>query len=121
MRDLRGETNHKIMAQNILSQGDIIEMVIPTGGCTVGKGLLVGTVVGVALSTAVAAATASVAFSGVALVDKATGSAWTLGEKLYWDDTAKKFTDVSTSNTEAGFAVAAAASGDTTGYIKLVQ
>lgn len=109
------------MAQNILNQGDIVDLVAPTGGTTAEKGVLIGTVVGIALSTAVAGATVSVAFSGVALVDKATGSAWTLGEKIYWDDTAKKFTDVSTSNTAAGFATAAAASGDTTGYIKLVQ
>lgn len=48
---------------------------------------------------------------------KATGSAWVLGEKIYWDDTAKKFTDVSTSNTLCGYANAAAASGDTTGSV----
>lgn len=48
---------------------------------------------------------------------KATGSAWVVGEKIYWDDTAKKFTDVSTSNTLCGYASAAAASGDTTGSL----
>lgn len=48
---------------------------------------------------------------------KATGSAWTMGEKIYWDAVAGKFTDVSTSNTLCGYAAAPAASGDTTGSI----
>ena len=48
---------------------------------------------------------------------KATGSAWTIGEKIYWDPIAGKFTDVSTSNTLCGYAANVAASGDTTGSI----
>ncbi|MEN6538933.1 MAG: DUF2190 family protein [Mizugakiibacter sp.] len=40
------------------------------------------------------------------------------GDKVYWDDTAKKFTNVATSNTLVGYALEAAASGDaTTGII----
>ena len=36
------------------------------------------------------------------------------GATLYWDDTNKVFTTVSTGNTKAGFAMEAAASGDAT-------
>ena len=41
-----------------------------------------------------------------------TGAAWVLGDKIYWDDTAKKFTKTSTSNTLCGYALEAKASGD---------
>lgn len=46
---------------------------------------------------------------------KATGTAWAPGDPLYWDDTAKKLTETSASNTLCGYALEAAASGDTTG------
>ena len=48
---------------------------------------------------------------------KATGEAWTMGQKLYWDNTAKKFTTTATSNTLCGYAAAPAASADTTGSV----
>jgi predicted RecA/RadA family phage recombinase len=56
---------------------------------------------------------------GVATVPKATGATWSEGQKLYWDDSAKKFTETNTSDTLAGVAVVAAGSGDTTGVIRL--
>lgn len=53
----------------------------------------------------------------IADADKATGEAWTMGAKLYWDDTAKKFTTTATANTLCGYAAAPAASADTTGSV----
>jgi predicted RecA/RadA family phage recombinase len=53
----------------------------------------------------------------LAAAPKATGEAWTLGAKLYWDASAGKFTTTSTSNTLCGRAGAAAASADTTGSV----
>lgn len=52
-------------------------------------------------------------------VPKATGQAWTPLTKIYWDDTAKKFTTTSTSNTLAGVVAEDAASADTEGVIHL--
>lgn len=49
---------------------------------------------------------------------KATGGAFVVGGAVYWDDTAKKFTATSASNTLVGYALAAALAGDTvTGLI----
>lgn len=45
---------------------------------------------------------------------KATGAAWSIGDALYWDATAKKLTKTSTDNTLCGFAVEARLSADTT-------
>lgn len=52
-------------------------------------------------------------------VDKATGQAWAGGAKVYWDNTAKKFTITSTSNTLCGRVITPAASADTRGQIQL--
>ncbi len=52
---------------------------------------------------------------GVWILPKAPGTAWSQGDKLYFDNTAKTFTKTATSNTAAGYAYYGAASGDTTG------
>lgn len=57
------------------------------------------------------------AFVSKALVNnapKAAGEAWSVGDALYWDATAKAFTKTTTSNTLCGFAVEAKLSADTT-------
>lgn len=82
----------------------------------------------VVLAGGVGVATGNIADgeSGELLVDgvvtgaKATGQAWTLLQKLYYDATADKFTTTATDNTPAGVAAAPAASADTTGKIKLI-
>jgi len=52
-------------------------------------------------------------------VDKTTGEAWTLNQKLYWVTGTSKLTTTVGSNAYAGRAGAAAASGDTTGPLVL--
>lgn len=52
-------------------------------------------------------------------VPKATSQAWTPLTKIYWDDTAKKLTTTSTSNTLSGVVIEDAASADTEGVIHL--
>jgi predicted RecA/RadA family phage recombinase len=49
------------------------------------------------------------------------GQAWTVGAKVYWDDTNKRCTTVATDNTPVGVAVEAVASGagDTIGRVRL--
>lgn len=109
------------MAQNFVQAGEVIEVTAPSGGYTSGKGVLVGSIVGVALNTAAQNATCEVALCGVWTVDKAGSQAWSQGDKIYWDDTAKNFTTTSSGNTFAGYAFVAAQSADTTGQVKLVQ
>ena len=47
--------------------------------------------------------------------------AWTVGARVYWDDTNKRCTTVATDNTPVGVAVEAVASGagDTIGRVRL--
>lgn len=108
------------MATNKVQDGDTLTLTAPA---TVTSGLTykVGSLIVVAMASAASGAAFPAATKGVFTLVKATGSAWTEGEKLYWDATASKWTDVSTSNTLAGYAEAAAASGDTTGNVFLCQ
>ena len=50
-----------------------------------------------------------------------SGQVWAEGTKIYWDDSAKKFTVTSTSNTLCGYAVAASLTAATTGTLMLQQ
>ena len=54
-------------------------------------------------------------------ITKVGSQAWTVGAKVYWDDTNKRCTTVATDNTLIGVAVEAVASGagDTIGRVRL--
>ena len=54
-------------------------------------------------------------------ITKVGSQAWTVGAKVYWDDTNKRTTTVATDNTLIGVAVEAVASGasDTIGRVRL--
>lgn len=79
--------------------------------------------VGVAQNDAADTESVVYALEGVYLVGKATGQTWGVGEAVNWDNSAGVFTTGTTSAasdvTDAGVAMAAAASGDTTGYVKI--
>jgi predicted RecA/RadA family phage recombinase len=90
-----------------------------------GQAALIGTIVAIAAGDVANAARGEWDVQGVFDVDKATGTAWTEGATIYWDNAAKLFTTVSTSNTKAGVAVANDAAGtmaqsvDTVGRMRL--
>lgn len=86
---------------------------------TAGGGALVGAIFGVAQDAAASGADVVLITEGVFEMPKATGNAWTLGQKLYWDNTAKNITGTVGSNTLVGAAMIAAASGDTVGTVYL--
>lgn len=105
---------------NFVAAGTSIAVTAPSGGVTGGKTYKVGGMIGVAVASAAEGEQYTLNLKGVyENQDKATGTAWTKGDVLYWDDTAKKYTKTSTSNTLAGFAYEDAASGDATGSVLL--
>jgi hypothetical protein len=61
------------------------------------------------------------ALTGVFDLTKIGSQAWTVGAKVYWDDTNKRCTTVATDNTLIGVAVDAVAggAGDTIGRVRL--
>jgi predicted RecA/RadA family phage recombinase len=66
-------------------------------------------------------ATDEAAVTGVFDLTKIGSQAWTVGAKVYWDDTNKRCTTVATDNTLIGVAVEAVAggAGDTIGRVRL--
>jgi predicted RecA/RadA family phage recombinase len=104
---------------NFIQPGDDMTFTAPSGGVVSGNAYLIGALLVVAKNTVAEHLPFPGAAKGVVTLPKHTGTAWTEGELLYWDDGAGEITTVATSNTRAGVAAAAAASGDTTGTVRL--
>ena len=104
------------MAKNLVQPGHVVEYAAPYAVVS-GAGALIGTRFGVAMVTLANAERGNFAMDGVWRIAKATGEAWTEGAKIYWDNTNKRLTTTSASNTLVGTAAAAAASGDTLGNL----
>lgn len=104
--------------KNFIQDGDTITVVAPYAVAS-GAGCLVGSLFGVAVSDALINAEVEIKTTGVFDMAKATGAAWTVGARIYWDDTAKNCTTTVGTNKLIGVATAAAASGDTVGRVRL--
>ncbi|MCP3732015.1 DUF2190 family protein [Sphingomonas sp. MG17] len=97
-----------------IQDGDTITLTAPYDVVS-GGGALVGAIFAAALQPVLSGKTGEFRRRGVMDLAKATGEAWTQGQKVYWDNTAKKLTTTSTSNTLVGAAAQAQASNDTVG------
>lgn len=86
-----------------------------------GDGLLVGAIFGVATHDALAGAEVETQLDGVVEIAKAASQAWTAGAKVYWDNTAKRVTNIASGNTLIGVAVLAVGAGaeETIGRVRL--
>ena len=104
--------------KNYVQDAETIEVPAPYDVAS-GGGFLVGALFAIAL---VAAATGELVRGkrrGAYTLPKATGTAWAIGDKLYWDNTNKVLTKTASGNTLVGAALAVAASGDTSGIALL--
>lgn len=75
--------------------------------------------VGLAMNSAAAATLNIYLICGLIEYASETGVAWTAGDKIYWDDTGKKFTKTVASNTLAGIVYEDKASASATGLVLL--
>lgn len=104
--------------KNFLMEGKTLTLTAPYA-LTSGQGLLVGSIFGVAAADAAISTEVEAVTDGVFTLTKATGAAWTVGALIYWDNAARNCTTTVASNKLVGVAQAAAASGDTTGNVRL--
>lgn len=112
------------MSSNFVQPGKVIDFTAPAGGVIEGQALLIGALIVVAQAAAAAGSIFAAATEGVFDVPAATHAstqAWTEGQILYWDDTAKVFTITVGSNTKKAVAAAAKASTAAKGRVKLIQ
>ncbi len=106
------------MAKNYVQPGNVMTLTAPYA-VTSGDGFLVGSLFAVATATAANAATVEGQTNGIWDLAKTSAQAWTVGAKIYWDNTNKECTTTSTSNTLIGVAAAVAANPSSTGRVRL--
>jgi predicted RecA/RadA family phage recombinase len=106
------------MATNYVQPGDTMSVAAPYDRLS-GEGALVGSMFGVCVTDALSGETVQINTRGVWTLAKTSAQAWTVGAKVYWDDTNKVATTTSTSNTLIGVAAAAAANPSSTGNVRL--
>ena len=106
--------------KNYIQPGDRISVTAPYAVAS-GAGCLVGSLFGVAITTAALSAPVEIATEGVFDLAKVGSQAWTVGARIYWDDTAKNCTTTVSTNKLIGVAVAAVGSGagETIGRVRL--
>lgn len=110
------------MATNFIQPGCTMTFIAPTGGVTSGVAVLIGGLVVVPNTTAAQTVAFEGTVEGVYTLAKATGTAWTAWQVLYFDSANSNFvTAQSATARRAGVATAAAASGDATGSVKLLN
>lgn len=107
--------------KNYIQPGNAIDCVAPSGGVTSGKPFVSGSLRGFVAGDAAEGESFALHRVGVYSYTKATGAAWTQGDKVYYHAGNDEFTKTATGATLFGFAAAAAASGDTTGSICLAD
>jgi predicted RecA/RadA family phage recombinase len=106
------------MADNYIQEGNVLTVTAPSGGLVSGQAVLIGSLFGVACTDIAEAADGELSVRGVYAITKAT-VAWSQGDKVYWDNSAKKVTNVSTSNTLIGIGTEDVVSGDATGNVRI--
>lgn len=105
--------------KNYVKEGNMLTAPAPAGGVVSGTPYLIGAILGIAASTQAAGTDTEFRVTGVFIVPKATGQAWTVGTRLYWDATNKNLTTIATGNILVGCVAAAAVSTDTAGMVRL--
>lgn len=106
------------MAKNHRHQGKRIVCTAPAGGTVSGRLYIVGTMFGVALTSAAAGQPYTIGLGEVWDLPKATG-AIAQGATVYWDTTNLNITTTATNNTKVGVAEFAALSADTVLPVRL--
>jgi predicted RecA/RadA family phage recombinase len=105
--------------KNFIEVGDVITIPAPTGGVVSGDVVIVGSLLGVAETTAAVGVNVAVKVGGVFEVPKTNAEAWTVGAPIYLITATKVATIVSTSNTLIGYATEAAANPSAVGRVRL--
>src|SRR5688572_3598031 len=105
--------------KNYVQPGEVLEFTAPAGGVVSGTGVKIGDGFVVATVTAIATARFNGLRQGVVEHAKVSAQAWTEGQQINWDDTAKLMTTVTTGNFRVGYAAAAAANPSATGKVVL--
>lgn len=106
------------MATNFIQTGVNLTLPAPYDVSS-NDGALIGAIFGVAQIDAVSGADVDIVTTGVHALPKVAALAIAVGDKVYWDNTAKLVNKTAASNTLIGVAVAAAANPSGTVNVRL--
>ncbi|MDP2358646.1 MAG: DUF2190 family protein [Beijerinckiaceae bacterium] len=106
--------------KNYIAPGDTVDVAAPYEVAS-GAGALVGSLFGVATADAANGAPVRLKTTGVFDLAKTSAQAWTVGAKIYWDNSTKLATTTAASGANAliGVAIAAAANPSAVGRVRL--
>lgn len=111
------------MAKNYIQPGDRLTLLNPDTSPAVdiasGEGVLIGSIFGVAIVDIPAGESGAVETTGVWKLPKTSAQAWTVGQKIYWNNTLRVVTTSSSGNTLIGVAVEIAANPSAVGLVRL--
>jgi Uncharacterized conserved protein len=102
--------------KNFIQSGEILEVTAPYDVSS-GDGVLVGSIFGFAVTSAVSGQPVNVKRKGVFEHAKTSAQAWTQGAAIYWDNTNKVLTTTASGNTLVGAAALPAANPSAVGRI----
>lgn len=102
--------------KNFIQSGEILEVIAPYD-VTSGGGVLVGSIFGFAVTSAVSGQPVNIKRKGVFEHAKTSAQAVTQGAALYWDNTNKVLTTTASGNTLVGAAALPAANPSAVGRI----
>jgi predicted RecA/RadA family phage recombinase len=104
--------------KNYIQAGENLTLAAPYDVSS-GDGALVGAIFGVAAGDALSGADVDMVTRGVFTLPKTSALAISIGDKLYWDNTAKVVNKTSSGNTLVGVAVSAADNPSSTVDVRL--
>jgi predicted RecA/RadA family phage recombinase len=104
--------------KNFVQHGYVISLTAPYA-VTSGDGMLVGSLFGVATTTAANGGSVEALVRGVIKITALSTDTGTVGTKVYWDNTNKRITTTAGSHTLVGCLTVAKTSGQTTATVLL--
>ncbi len=104
---------------NSYQPGEVLTLTAPAGGVTAGTGVKIGDAFVIPLVSAVVGEKFTGLRVGVTPHAKVSAQAWTEGQQINWDNTAKLMTTVTTGNFRVGYAAEAAANPSAVGRVVL--
>jgi predicted RecA/RadA family phage recombinase len=107
------------MAKTYVQPGKVLTLTAPYDRLSAGLGAQVGSIFGVSLGIVLSGAEGQFATTGVWTLAKTSAQAWTVGQKIYWDNTNKVCDSTNTVGQLIGIATAVAANPSSTGTVRL--
>lgn len=104
--------------KNFIQPGNVIMLPAPYN-LTSGQGVLVGAVFGVAANDALQGTPVEAVRDGVFALGAVAADTLATGDKVYWDNTAKRITKTATNNVLVGAAVAPKSGTETSATVLL--